>query len=75
MKPTDAARVQAYLRKLLGSERIHIDTPRKSGASVEVRIGDEFVGTVHRDEDEGEVSFSLQVIILEEDLPPAPKPR
>ena len=74
-KPTDTARLQTYLRKLLGNERIFIDTPKKAGASVEMRVGDEFVGTVHRDDDEGEVSFSLQVVILDEDLPPVAKPR
>lgn len=36
-----------------------------------MRVGDEFVGVVHRDEDEGEVSYSLNLVILEEDLPPA----
>ena len=75
VKPTDIARVQTYLRKLLGNERIHIDAPKKAGASIEVRVGEEFVGTLHRDEDEGEVSFSLQVIILDEDLPQAAKAR
>ena len=75
MKPTDIPRVQAYLRKLFGNERIHVDAPKKPGATVEMRIGDEFVATVHRDEDDGEVSFSLQMVILDEDLPPAPKPR
>ncbi len=73
MKPTDTARLQTYLRKLFSNERILIDTPKKAGASVEVRVGDEFIGTVHRDDDEGEVSFSLQVVILDEDLPPVPK--
>lgn len=73
MKPTDIPRVQAYLRKLFGNERIHIDTPKKAGATIEMRIGDEFVGTVHRDEEDGEVSFSLQMVILEEDLPPVAK--
>jgi len=72
VKPTDIARVQTYLRKLLGNDRIHIDVPKKAGATVEVRIGDEFIGTLHRDEEDGEVSFSLQMAILEEDLPPAP---
>ena len=75
MKPTDIPRVQAYLRKLFGNERIHVDTPKKPGATVEMRVGDEFVGTLHRDEEDGEVSFSLQMVILDEDLPPAPKPR
>ena len=73
MKPTDIARVQAYLRKLFANERIHIDAPKKVGATVEVRVGDEFIGTLHRDDEDGEVSFAFQMMILEEDLPPAPK--
>lgn len=72
MKPTDIARVQAYLCKLFANERIHIDTPKKAGATVEVRVADEFIGTLHRDDDDGEVSFAFQMVILEEDLPPAP---
>jgi hypothetical protein len=68
MKPTDIARVQAYLRKTLGSDRIIIEAPQQRGASVEVRAGREFLGTLHRDEDDGEVSFSLHITILEEDL-------
>jgi hypothetical protein len=69
LKETDIARVQAYLRATLGNDRIHIDAPKRKGASVEVRVGDEFLGTLHRDEEDNEVSFSLHVTILDEDLP------
>jgi Protein of unknown function (DUF3126) len=69
MKPTDIARVQAYLRTTLGSDRIQIVAPKSRGASVEVRCGDEFLGTLHRDDEDGEVSFSLHITILDEDLP------
>jgi hypothetical protein len=67
----DIARVQAYLRKTFGNDRIVIDTPKKKGAPVEVKVGEDFIGVIHRDDDEGEVSFSLVVSILEEDLPTA----
>jgi hypothetical protein len=73
MNPTDIARVQTYLRRLLGSERIKLVPPAKKGLSVEVAVDDEVIGTIHRDEDEGEVSYSVQIVVLEEDLPPAPK--
>lgn len=69
MKASDIARVEAYLRTTLGSNRINIEAPKNRGASVEVRAGQEFLGTLHRDEDDGEVSFSLHITILEEDLP------
>jgi hypothetical protein len=75
MTPDEIARVQAYLRKLFENERIVIDPPAKRGAPVEVRVGEEFIGVLHRDEEEGEVSYSLQVAILEMDLPPPPSRR
>lgn len=70
MKPTDYARVETYLRRTLGSDRIHVEVPKRKGASVEVTVDREFLGTLHRDEEDGEVSFSLHITILEEDLPP-----
>jgi hypothetical protein len=69
MKPSDIARVEAYLRTTLGTNRLRIEVPKTRGASVEVRAGEEFLGTLHRDEDDGEVSYSLHITILEEDLP------
>lgn len=75
MKETDIARVQAYLRATLGNDRIHIDIPKRTGGTVEVRVGEEFIGTVHRDDDDGEVSFSLTISILDEDLPSVARSR
>ncbi len=75
MKPTDYARVETYLRRTLGSDRIHVEVPKRKGASVEVMVDKEFLGTLHRDDDEGEVSFSLHITILDEDLPPATPPK
>ena len=73
MTPTDIARVQTYLRRTLGTDRITVEVPKRKGASVEVTVDKDFLGTLHRDEDEGEVSYSLTISILEEDLPPPPK--
>lgn len=75
MNETDVMRVQAYLRTTLGCKDIHIDAPKRKGASAEVRVRDEFIGTLHRDEDEGEVSFSFVMSILDEDLPKVAVPR
>ncbi|MCI0752636.1 DUF3126 family protein [Teichococcus vastitatis] len=73
MDASDIARVQAYLRRILGSERVTLIKPARAGLSVEVAVQDEVIGTVHRDDDEGEVSYSVHLTILEEDLPPLPK--
>lgn len=73
MDASDIARVQAYLRRILGSDRIQLIRPARPGLSVEVAVQDEVIGTVHRDTDDGEVSYSVHLTILEEDLPPVPK--
>ena len=73
MTPVDITRVQTYLRRILGSDRIKIVPPTKSGLSVEVTVEDEVIGTLHRDDDEGEISYSLHITILDDDLPPPPK--
>ena len=75
MRPSDIPRLEAYLRRALGCDRIRILTPKTRGAPVEVHVGNEFLGTVHRDEDDGEVSFALHITILEEDLAPLPADR
>jgi hypothetical protein len=71
MTRTDVERVQTYLRRLFDTDRIRVVPPAKAGLSVELTVADEVIGTVHRDEDEGEVSYSLHITILEEDLLPA----
>ncbi|MCQ8239436.1 DUF3126 family protein [Rhizosaccharibacter radicis] len=73
MSPSEITRLQTYLRKLFGSDRIQVVVPPRKGMSIELTVNDEVVGTVHRDEDEGELSYSLHITVLEEDLP-AEKP-
>ena len=73
MTPTDITRVETYLRRILGNQRIAVPAPKRKGATVEVTLDGEFLATLHRDEDDGEVSYSLHMTILDEDLPPPPK--
>jgi hypothetical protein len=75
MEPSDIARVEAYLRQTLRTDRIRIEAPKNRGGSVEVRAGREFLGTLHRDDEDGEVSYSLHISILEEDLPESSPPQ
>lgn len=70
MNPNEIARVESYLRRTFANDKIIIEPPAKKGAPVEIKIGDEFIGVLYRDEDEGEVSYQVQITVLEEDLPP-----
>lgn len=71
MNQTEINRLQAYLRMKFGTDRLRIKPRREDKGSVEVTLGDEFIGVIYRDEDEGEVSYDLNMAILEMDLPPA----
>lgn len=73
MTPLEIERLQIYLRKLFGSERIKIVPPPRQGLSIEMAVNDETIGTVHKDVDDGETSYSIHLTVLEEDLP-APRP-
>jgi hypothetical protein len=73
MTPSEIERLQIYLRKLFGSERIKIVPPPRRGLSIELAVNDETIGTVHKDVDDGETSYSIHLTVLEEDLP-APRP-
>ena len=72
MTASEIARLQTCLRRLLGSDRIGVLAPARSGLSVEVAVDGEVIGTAHRDAEDGEVSYSIHLTILEEDLPPPP---
>ncbi|MFC7333311.1 DUF3126 family protein [Rhodocista pekingensis] len=69
MTPNEIARLQAYLRKTFGNDRLTVMAPAKKGQPVEVMLGEEFIGTLYRDEDEGDVSYNFNMSILSEDLP------
>lgn len=71
MEQSEVLRLQAYLREKFGTERLRIGKPKQDG-SVEVNLGQEFIGVIYRDVDEedGEVSYAFHMAILEMDLPP-----
>jgi hypothetical protein len=72
MDQAEVTRVQSYLREKFGTERLRLGKPKQDG-SVEVSLGQEFIGVIYRDvdEDDGEVSYAFHMAILEMDLPKA----
>jgi hypothetical protein len=71
MTLNEITRVQEYLRLTFSNNRIKILQPKKPDAPIEVYLDDEFAGVLYRDDEEGEVSYTLNISILEEDLPAA----
>jgi hypothetical protein len=71
MDKSEISRLQTYLQTKLGARNLTLAPRKEDKNSLEVHIGGEFVGTVYRDEDEGDVSYDFNMAILDMDLPPA----
>jgi Protein of unknown function (DUF3126) len=68
MKPTELVRIQTYMRKIFGSKNISLRARPKISDSAEVYAGDEFVGVISVDEEDGELTYQFNMAILETDL-------
>ena len=67
MTEADTAKLQQHLRKTFAAPNIAVKPRPKQKDSVEVYIGDEFLGVIYEDEDE-DGSFMFEMAILAEDL-------
>ena len=68
MNKEDLQKVQDYLRRTFGSAAIRVVARPRKNDSAEVYIGDEFLGVLFLDDEDGDRSFNFQMAILEQDL-------
>ena len=61
--------LERYLKHKFGAPQLQVRARAKANDSVEVLIAGEFLGIIYKDRDEGEVSYDLNMAILEMDLP------
>tara|TARA_B100000287_G_scaffold330931_1_gene315688 strand:- start:349 stop:576 length:228 start_codon:yes stop_codon:yes gene_type:complete len=69
MDDPELARVQKYLQNKFENQNIRLRERMQSDGSVEVYLGEEFIGVIYKDEEEGDVSYDFNMSILEIDLP------
>ena len=68
MQRKETEMLQVYLRDKFRSDVIRVVERPKKDDSMEVYVGDEFMGVIFRDDDEGEISYSFNMAILDIDL-------
>lgn len=71
MNKTEISRLQKYLQEKFANKSISLAERKQDKDSLEVMLNGEFIGTIYRDEDEGDVSYDFNMAILEMDLPAA----
>lgn len=68
MDSSEIARVQKFLRAKFSNDSIKVVGRKKKDDSVEVYLGDEFIGVLFKDVEDGETSYAFQMAILDIDL-------
>lgn len=71
MQKSEIARIEKYLQDKFGNKSLSLAERKQDKGSLEVLLSGEFIGTIYRDEDEGDISYDFNMAILEMDLPPA----
>lgn len=64
----DIPKLQAYLRRTFKNDNIRVAMHGRKKDMAEVFVGPDQVAQLYRDEEDGEVSYQLQMAILDIDL-------
>lgn len=68
MKHPEIIKLQKFLQMKFGNRAIDVRPRDKKDDSVEVYIGDEFLGLIYVDDEDGDRSYNFQMAILDVDL-------
>ncbi len=68
MTRDEILKLERYLKKLFRVPELQVRQRPRKDDSAEVFIGEEFIGVIFRDEDEGETAYQFQMAILDFDL-------
>jgi hypothetical protein len=64
----EVRKLDGYLKKLFGNARVRVVPRPKKDDSAEVYVGEEFIGVLFIDDEDGERSYNFQMAILATDL-------
>ena len=68
MDVQEVRKLDAYLKRVFGNQKIRVVPRPKKDDSAEVYIGEEFVGVLFVNDEDDDRSFQFKLAILEEDL-------
>lgn len=68
MDAQELTKLQVYLRRRFNDQGLTVRGRPNKSDSAEVYVGEEFVGVVTRDDEEGDLSYDFHMAILDVDL-------
>jgi hypothetical protein len=68
LKPEEIRKLDAYFKRTFQNPALQVKARPRKEDSCELYVGDEFLGIIFKDEEEGELSYNFSMAILDVDL-------
>ena len=68
MDKEERGKLQAYLQQKFGNSALEVKARPQKTDSCEVYLGEEFIGVLYLDDEDGDRSYNFQMAILDIDL-------
>lgn len=68
MKPEEIRKLEAYFKRTFNNPTLVVKARPQKQDSCELFVGDEFLGIIFKDEEDGDLSYNFSMAILDIDL-------
>ena len=65
VKPEEIRKLDAYFKKVFQNPRLQVKARPRKDDSCELYLGDEFLGLIYKDEEEGDYNFSMAILDMD----------
>jgi hypothetical protein len=65
LKPEEIRKLEAYFKRVFQNPNLQVKARPRKDDSAEVYMGDEFLGLVYKDEEEGDYNFSMAILDID----------
>lgn len=68
VKPDELKKLETYFKRTFGNPSLTVKPRPKKDDSAELFLGEEFLGLIYRDDEDGDLSYNFSMAILDMDL-------
>lgn len=68
MKPEELKKLDAYFKRVFLNQSLQVKARPRKDDSAELFLGEEFLGIIYRDDEDGDLSYNFSMAILDMDL-------
>ena len=68
LKPDEIRKLDAYFKRTFQNPQLQVKARPRKDDSCELYLGEEFLGIIFKDDDDGDLSYNFSMAILDVDL-------